>query len=65
MQQSADVLIEEIFRHTSGAGGSRNIDGMAYIDGNDKILSPTITAYRGHKNQKRQTVHYQVIKHLL
>lgn len=63
VQQGADVLIEEIFRCASGAGGSGNIDGMADIDGNDKILSPTNTAYRGHKNQKRETVHHQGIKH--
>jgi hypothetical protein len=64
VQEGADVLIEEIFRYTSRTGGSRTIDGMAYIDGNDKILCPTITAYCGHKNQKRETGHYQVIKHL-
>jgi len=64
MQQGADVMIEEIFRGASGAGGSGNIDGVAYIDGNDKILSPTSTAYRGQKNQTGETVHYQGIKHL-
>ena len=46
VQEGADVLIEEIFRHTSGAGGSRTIYGMAYIDGNYIIASPTISAYR-------------------
>jgi hypothetical protein len=65
VQEGADVLIEEIFRHTSGAGGSRNIYGMADIDGNDTILSQTITAYRGYKNQKRETAHYQEINHTL
>jgi len=62
VQEGGDILIEEIFRYTSGADSSRSLDGMAYIDGYDKIISPTSTAYRGHKNQKRQTAHYQVIK---
>jgi hypothetical protein len=51
VQKGADVLIEEVFRYASGAGSSRTICGMADIDGNDEIFSPTITAYRGYKNQ--------------
>jgi hypothetical protein len=64
VEQGGDVLIEEIFRHTSGAGGAWTVYGMAYIDGNYKIPRPTITDYRGPKNHKRETRYYQVNNHL-